>query len=152
MTSRSHLLFVFVMSLFVTGCSGFVQLYEFDDLHTIGRSLTAEQIKEGILEGAQVAGWNAKTLSSESILATYHIRVHTVNVEIFYTDTDYWINYKSSNGMKMFCTKRDRDKVRNMKVSGRHECPGGIPMYIHGNYKKWVDSLNTAIRNSLASM
>ncbi len=152
MTSLSRFLCVFAITLFASGCSGFVPLHEVDGTRSIDRSLTAEQIKEGILDGAQAAGWNAKVLSSDKILATYHIRVHTVNMEIFYTDSFYRISYKSSSGMKMFCTQRDRDEVKNIKVSGEQECPGGSPLYIHGNYKKWVDSLNSAIRNMLASI
>ena len=152
MTSRSHLLFVFVMTLFVAGCSGMVPLYDVDGSHFVDRSLTEDQVKEAIIEGAETAGWLAKNLSGDTILATYRIRTHTVHVEINYTDTFYATLYKSSNEMKMFCTQRDRDNARNIKISGRQECPGGIPLYIHGNYKKWVDSLNAAIQNSLATI
>ena len=152
MISRSHLPVVFVMTLFVSGCSGTVPLYEVDHSHFVDGSLTEDQVKEAIIEGAETAGWLAKDLGGDKILVTYRIRVHTVHVEINYTDTYYATRYKSSNEMKMFCTERDRDKARNIKVSGRQECPGGIPKYIHGNYKKWVDSLNAAIQNSLASM
>ncbi len=153
MIRRLHLLFVFVMALFVAGCSGVVPMYEVDKAHTFDPSLTVEQIKEGILEGAQAAGWNAKVLSSGRILTTYRIRVHTVHMEIFYTDAYYQFTYKSSTGMKMFCTEQDRLKARNIKTSGRQNCPGnGAPMYIHANYKKWVDSLDSAIHTSLASM
>ena len=152
MISRSRLLLVFVMALFVAGCSGMVRLSEVDGQHFVDRPLTKDQVKEAIMEGAQAAGWQAKDLGSDFILATYRIRVHTVHVNIDFTNSYYITHYKISNEMKMFCTERDRDKARNIKVSGRQECPGGIPKYIHGNYKKWVDSLNTAIQSSLASM
>jgi len=152
MTSRSHLLIVFVMALFVAGCSGMVRLSEVDGQHFVDRPLTKDQVKEAIMEGAQAAGWQAKDLGSDFILATYRIRVHTVHVNIDFTNSYYITHYKITNGMKMFCTELDKDTHRNIKVSGRQECPGGIPMYIHGNYKKWVDSLNAAIQNSLASM
>ena len=128
-------------------------MYEVDATHTIGRSLSNEKIHEAILDGAQLAGWNAKTLPSGRIRATYHVRNHTVHVEVFYTDAWYKITYQSSNGMKMFCTTSDRDKLKGVKVSGRDSCPGnGAPMYIHGNYKKWVDSLSMSIQSSLASI
>ncbi len=152
MTSRSHLPFVFVMTLFVAGCSGMVRLSEVDGQHFVERSLTKDQVKEAIIEGAESAGWIAKDLGSDYILATYRIRSHTIHVNIDFTNSYYITNYKTSNRMKMFCTERDRDNARNLKVSGRQECPGGIPLYIHGNYKIWVDSLNAAIQSSLASM
>ena len=152
MTSRSRLLFVFVMTLLVAGCSGMVPLYEVDESHFVDGSLTEDQVKEGLIQGAETAGWLAKDLGGDEILATYRIRTHTVHVVINYTDTFYATRYKSSNEMKMFCTRRDRDNARNIKISGRQECPGGTPLYIHGNYKIWMDSLNAAIQSSLASM
>ena len=151
MTSRSHLLFVFVMTLFVAGCSGMVPLHKVDESHFVDGSLTEDQVKEAIIQGIEAAGWFAKDLGGDEILATYRIRTHTVHVVINYTDTYYATRYKSSSEMKMFCTQRDRDNARNIKISGRQECPGGIPMYIHGNYKIWVDSLNASIQRELAA-
>jgi hypothetical protein len=152
MNGFSRWLFVFVMISFVIGCSGMVPLHEVDKSHFVDRSLPKDQVKEAIIEGAETAGWRAKDLGGDMILATYRIRTHMIHVEINYTDTYYATRYKSSNEMKMFCTQRDRDNARNIKVSGRQECPGGIPLYIHGNYKIWVDSLNAAIQSSLAFM
>jgi hypothetical protein len=156
MTNFSRLLFYFAVIVLVIGCSGMVPMYEVDKshtIHTIGRSLTKLDISEGILQGAQAAGWYAKILPSGRIRATFLMRVHAVHVEIFYTNAYYKLTYKSSDGMKMFCTEQDRLEARNLKISGRQNCPGnGAPMYIHGNYKKWVDSLNMSIHNSLASM
>ena len=62
MISRSHLLVVFVMTLFVSGCSGMVPLHEVDESHFVDRSLTEDQVKEAIIEGAETAGWLAKDL------------------------------------------------------------------------------------------
>jgi hypothetical protein len=154
MTRSLCLSVVTVAAICLAGCaSNIIPMYEVDATHTIGRSLTEAQIQEAILGGAEIAGWRAKTLPSGRILATYHVRSHTVNVQIFYTDAWYQVTYHSSNGMKMFCTTSDRDKLKGVKVSGRDSCPGnGAPMYIHGNYKKWVDVLNNGIQNSLASI
>jgi hypothetical protein len=150
MTSVFRSLFFVLIVLYVVGCARtMIPIHEIDASHTIGRPLTTEQINEGILEGARAAGWYAKVLSSGRILATYHIRVHTVHLEIFSTDAYYKLTYQSSNGLKMYCTEQDRLNNRNIDTS----CPGGgVPLYVHGNFKKWVDSLNASIQNSLASM
>ena len=119
MTGLLRLMFVTLVVLFVAGCARtMVPIYEVDDTYIIGRSLADEQIKEAILEGAQTAGWNAKVLPDEIILAIYRLRNHTVHVEIFYTDKYYALTYKSSSGMKVYCNARDRDKLQNMKISG----------------------------------
>ncbi len=153
MISRSRLPFIFVMALTVAGCGGVVPLHEVDGTRVFDRELSKEQVKEAIVEGAEKAGWRAKDLGNDKILATYIVRVHTVHVNILYTDSYYSINYNSSIGMKMFCTRNDKEKARNLKVSGRATCPGGRgPLYIHGSYKIWVDSLNNAIHFELAAM
>jgi hypothetical protein len=155
----SNLLYVtvvFVMTLFFTGCTGsMVELFSVNQSHTIDPSLTEEQITQALIKGAESAGWVAKDVGGHRILATYQVRVHSVKVQISHTPGyyTYTINYLSSYGTKMFCTERDRKKTRNLRVSGQESCPGdSAPAYIHGNYKKWVDALNTSIQNSLAAM
>jgi hypothetical protein len=61
MISRSRLLLVFVMALFVAGCSGMVRLSEVDGQHFVDRPLTKDQVKEAIMEGAQAADGRQKT-------------------------------------------------------------------------------------------
>jgi hypothetical protein len=130
-----------------------VPLTKVDGQHFIDESLTQAQVREAIIAGAENARWSTEDLRSDYILATYHIRVHTVHVKIVFTNTFYIAHYESSDGMKMFCSEKDMEKNRNMIVSGRKKCPDNrLPSYIHKGYKKWVDSLNVAIQNSLASM
>jgi hypothetical protein len=143
-----------VIALSMTGCTGsMVKIMNVDDSHSIDQSLSKNQIRDAIIEGAELAGWRTKDLRDDEILATYIIRVHTVQVAIVYADSFYVTRYSSSSGMKMFCSQRDRDKTRDLKVSGSEQCPGDRPpLYIHGNYKKWMDALNASIQNRLASM
>ena len=130
-----------------------VELHESEGTYTFSTELTKAQVREAILGGAEIAGWRAKDESSDKILLTYSARIHTVSEEIFYTETFYRFTYESSNNMKMFCTKQDKLDNNNLKISGQQGCPyDRDPRYIHPSYKKWVDSLNTAIQNSLASM
>ncbi len=130
-----------------------VRLYDVDKVHSIDKSLTKEQITRAVLEGAEDAGWRAKDLGDGRILATYSVRVHTVHVEIAIGDDTYDTRYRSSTGMKVYCSWEDKQKRRNIKVTGRGDCPNQAdPAFIHYGYKRWVDSLNNSIRLSLASV
>jgi hypothetical protein len=143
---------LFLGSFSFPASASMVVLKEVRNSYIVDGSLTKDQLEEAIMKGAQTAGWLTKDLVGDRILATYRIRVHTVHVEISYTDSFYVVRYTASNGMKMFCTTRDKEKIRDLKVSGRQECLGGrAPMYINGNYKQWMGSLNAAIQNALAS-
>lgn len=143
------LLFV-TLILLLGGCAGFVPLYGTDVPHPIDRSLTNDEIKSAIIEGAMAAGWQAKELTDNQVLATYRVRAHTVHVEIIYTKNYYTLSYRDSTGMKMFCTTRDKERARNLKVSGHDNCPGR-PAYIHQSYKAWLDTLNASIQFMLNS-
>lgn len=150
MISRNscYLLFTVLISL-LWSCTGFVHgfapLHGTDAAQPINRSLSEDDIKSAILEGARAAGWQAKALTDGQILATYQIRAHTVHVNIHYTDTYYTLNYRDSVGMKMFCTERDKKRAINQKVSGHENCPGR-PAYIHQNYLIWLVTLNESIK------
>ncbi len=129
-----------------------VALVDVNDSRIFEESLTEDQIKESIIEGAVNAGWNPEDLGSNMISATYRIRIHTIHVNIFYSDFKYEINYISSIGMKMYCTKHDRDKRRNMKLSGLERCHfDQPPKYIHSKYDTWINSLITEIEKSRTS-
>lgn len=143
-----------LIALSMTGCTGsMVKIMNVDDSHRIDKSLPKSQVREAIIEGAEFAGWRTKDVDDSEILATYTIRVHTIHIAITYGDSFYVTRYSSSSGMKMFCSQRDRDKTRDLKVSGSEQCPGNRPpLYIHGNYKKWMDALNASIRDRIASM
>ena len=149
-----RVLFILMMTLFIAGCAPFmVSLYEVDDVHLFDGAFTKDQVKEAIIEGADFAGWRAKDVGNDTILVSYLVRIHTVDVEIDYSESFYVTRYKSSSGMKMFCTEKEKIKYRNMIVSGQQDCPGlRKPAYIHKGYKEWMDSLNAAIQNSLARM
>ncbi len=154
MTTSLRVLFIMTMTLFIAGCTPFmVPLYQVDDSHVVDRPLTKDQVKQAIMDGAENAGWRAKDLGNDKILASFNFKTHAVNVEIDYTDSSYATRYESSYWMKMFCSKQDMKKYQNMIVSGRKDCPGNRPpSYIHKSYKQWMDSLNAAIQNSLASI
>jgi hypothetical protein len=142
------------VSFLAGGCAySMVELHESEGTYTVENGLTKSQVKEAVLEGAEAAGWRVKDVDDDKIYLTYAVRSHSVTEEIFYTETYYRYTYESSSNMKMFCTEQDKLGNKNLKISGQQECPyGRDPRFVHPNYKKWVDSLNTAIQNSLASM
>ena len=148
-----RLLKVFFGVLLIAGCARpMVALNDVNENHTINKSLSKNQMKESILEGAKYAGWTVRDLDPDTIQATYQIRSHTVQVQIEYSDSSYSLFYKSSSDMKMYCTKSESDKKSGLVVSGIHNCPGNIPPYsIHAAYKTWIDQLNEDIQISLSS-
>jgi len=121
------------------------------DGQPVATSLTQEQVRAAIKSAASTAGWEAQDAGPGSILATYNIRVHTVVVDISYTETGYSINYDRSNEMKVHCSEAEKTKGR-IKITGPDICPDGAkPIYIHKNYQAWIDQLNAAIVRALAT-
>lgn len=152
--NNRRLMLICVSAFLLQSCTAsYVALNEVDHSHVIGRKLNEEQIKQAILTGADNAGWKAEDLGNNGILATYRIRVHTVKVKIYYTDSSYTTTYDSSVGLKMFCNDYDRYKTRRKKISGLQECPGNLkPRYVHGNYKKWMETLEASIDKQIGSI
>jgi len=153
MKNLIRLLKVFFGVLLIAGCARpMVTLDDANENHNIDKPLTKSQVKDSILEGARYAGWRVRDLDPDTIQATYQTGSHTVRLQIGYTDSSYSFYYKSSNHMKMYCTKSESDKKRRPVVSGTQNCPGDMPPYsIHAAYKTWIDQLNDNIQVSLAS-
>ena len=153
MKNTVRLLIVSFGVVLIAGCAKpMVELQAVNENHIIDKPLTKEQMKASILEGAKYAGWKVQDLGPDTIQATYQIRSHTVHVQIEYTDSNYSLYYKSSNDMKMHCTKSESDKKQRVVVSGIESCPDDMPPYsIHAAYKTWIDDLNGDIQTSLAS-
>jgi len=154
MTSLLRVLFILVILFFAGGCAPFmVPLDEVDSSHAVDGSLSNDQVRDAIIDGAANAGWRTKDLGNDKILASFQFKTHVITVEIDYTASSYATHYESSYWMKMFCTEQDKKKHQNMIVSGQADCPGDRPpAYIHKSYKQWVDSLDRSIQSSLWAM
>lgn len=134
--------------LIMVGCNQFVPLTNLDN-QPIQSGLTSEQISKAIRVGGASVGWIIKESGTNHMIGTLNIRTHEVVVDIFYTDSDYSIQYQSSNNMKVFCTEKDFNNQR-IRYTGRQFCPNnGPPEYIHAGYKKWVINLNQKIQAEL---
>jgi hypothetical protein len=138
--------------LLLAGCGGkYVGLWETEQNHLVGGTITAEEVRDSILEAARNTGWKARELSEFRIEATKKIRVHTITLNIPYTDRQYMTRYGSSIGMKIQCSTYDVQKKKH-QVSGLEDCPGDRPpINIHSAYKVWVDELVAEIERLLAS-
>ena len=98
-----------------------------------GKPLKAEDVKKAILAAAVATGrkWAVTELAPGRLLATYHVRTHTVTSEIHYTASDFSVFY--------------RDSV-NMKYAPGPDGKG----VIHPFYNQWVQELMQAIHVELA--
>ena len=137
-----------VASFLLAGCTGMIPVYNIS-YEPVGNGLTQEQVGHAIETGAAAVGWRTNVVSPGQILATYNIRSHTVMVDISYTDGYYSIDYSNSIEMKIKCPQDVRDPRKPARVSDGDPgiCgPGKLPSEIHGNYKGWIDTLNSAIK------
>jgi hypothetical protein len=99
-----------------------------------GQSASAEQVRAAVVAAAQATGrkWDVVETAPGQLLATYHVRTHTVSTDIRYGDGQLSLVYHDSVNMKFV--------------------PGGGPASgsIHPFYNQWVDEFLQAIRQELA--
>ena len=86
------------------------------------------KMKQAILSGCPVRGWQAAEAGDNAIAATLNIRQHKVIVQIAYDTKGFAIMYKNSF---------------NLTVSDNS---------IHRSYRKWVENLRGDIAKNLVSL
>jgi hypothetical protein len=139
------------MALSLVGCGQMVPIDSVNRSGTVDPTLTMDQVREAIEDGAQNAGWVTKEQGPGQLIASYQIRRHNVVVMINYSEDTYSIDYKSSREMKVQCTDQDYKGSKNIIITGRQSCPGyEDPKYIHGNYQKWITRLKGSIDHAIA--
>ena len=140
-----------VSILFITGCVShkIIPLHNIDD-HTIILELSEQQVKEAIHEGIEMAEWTIENEAPGKILATYNRRVHTITVNIRYTEKNYSIKYAYSKNMKVHCTDNHQG-VQSLTNWPGETCGGTRPTHIHRAYNKWVENLDSEISAALSS-
>jgi hypothetical protein len=144
-----RLVAISVSILFIAGCVSIIPLKNIDD-QVIGNELSEQQVKEAINRGVESAGWSIESEAPGNILATYTIRIHTIAVNIRYTEKEYNINYAYSKNMKINCTD-DRAKGIILSKWPEESCGGAHPQLIHAAYEKWVKELKSEIDAALSS-
>ncbi|MEE8327821.1 MAG: hypothetical protein V3R32_03400 [Nitrosomonadaceae bacterium] len=144
-----RLVTISVSILFITGCVSIIPLDNIDD-HTIVQELSEQQVKEAVHTGIETAGWTVENEAAGKILATYTVRVHTIAVNIRYTEKNYSINYAYSINMKVHCTDKHQGEIF-LTNWPEVTCDGARPAHIHSAYNEWVENLNSEINTALSS-
>ena len=72
-----------------------------------GAPLTDAQVRQAIVAASTATArqWMISDLGSGRLLATYHVRTHTVSVEIRYSAERYSVVYRDSINMKFLLTR-----------------------------------------------
>lgn len=151
MKARLRLAAVALSVLFITGCVASLPVLHNIDDHTILQELSEQQVKNAILKGTEAAGWTVENAAPGKILVTYTRRIHTVAVNIRYTEKNYSINYAYSINMKIHCTDKDKAKTIILTKWPEETCGGARPAMIHKAYNKWVKRLHSKIKTELSS-
>ena len=118
----------------VHAAKGSVPIQNYEDLPATsgdGKPLTAEQVKQAILAGANRGRWIASVQPGNVVRLTYSPRNHVAVVDVAYTAKGYSIRYSNSSNLG-------------------YGQEGGTAV-IHPNYNKWVNNLRQAIDSNLRS-
>ena len=130
--SRSSVLFLVLIGLVMSGITlstheaSAAKVLNYED-QPIQGSLTADEVKKGIIKAAEGRRWKVKETAPGVLTAMVQVRTHTAIVTITYSAKSYSIMYKDSTNLKY---KQGKD---------------GKTGKIHGNYNKWVTFLKTDI-------
>lgn len=99
-------------------------------IHNINEAVitthTSQQVKKAILLAGAKRGWQMSSPQDGIILGTLTPRDHVANVKIFYSSSEYKIDYVSS-------TNLDADNGK-----------------IHKNYNRWINNLDQDIKAQLS--
>lgn len=96
-----------------------------------GRKLNAEEVKQAIIRASNATGrkWAISEPVPGQLVATYHVRTHTVVTDIKYSGSHFSVAYKDSVNMKY--------------------TPAAGSGNIHPFYNNWVADFVQAIRLEL---
>jgi len=119
-------LFLVLVGLMISGITlssseaSAAKVLNFED-QPITASLSAAEVKKGIIKAAQGRRWKVKEIGPGELVAMVQVRSHTATVTITYSPKSYSIVYKDSTNLK----------YNNGKI--------------HRNYNKWVTFLKQDI-------
>ena len=121
-----HTLFIIVISIFITGCTSKpIHNIENEHVPTIYKQPSIKDVEKSIINAAIRRGWSPHIIKPGLIEASISVRTHKATVEIPFTESEYSINYKSSE---------------NLNYSDGN---------IHRNYNNWVIKLSRTIQEEL---
>ncbi len=117
-----------VSAVFMMGCRTAPVINIEQSEIVVDGKYTLENVKKAIIRAGAGLGWQMKTVGSNKLVGTLHLRKHMAKVEITYNKKSYSINYKDS---------------QNLSYDGS---------MIHQNYNSWVTNLNRALQVQLSSL
>ena len=126
MIARGLMLVTSCSLLALAGCRGVPVMNVVDAPVAAGRS--AQQVEQAILSAGDSLGWRMHAQGPGKIQGTINRRDHRAVVDIDYTARTYSIRHKDSSS--------------TLQYDGNS---------IHKNYNGWIENLDRAIRNRLAS-
>jgi len=114
-----------LLVLTLAGCGRVQPVLNVEDT-PVAYNLQSKQVKSVIYDAAVDRGWLVSEIKPGLMRAELFVRSHHAVVDIMYSDKFYSITYVESE---------------NLKYSDGN---------IHRNYNRWVNNLNTDIKNKLA--
>lgn len=131
MTRLAMVVFSALLLIGLAACARTMPVYNVGSMPVetgSGAQLSADQVRDAIIEAAHTKGWFVQPESDNRLIATVHVRTHMAEVEIAYSPTEYSISYKDSD---------------NLLYNGSD---------IHRNYNKWVQLLEVRINEKLRQL
>ncbi|MBW3696331.1 hypothetical protein EK599_11560 [Vibrio sp. T187] len=113
--------------LLLAGCGRVQPVMNIEDT-PVAYNLQSKQVKSAIYEAATNRDWLVSEVKPGLLRAELFVRSHHAVIEIPYSDKFYSIQYVESD---------------NLKYSDGN---------IHRNYNRWINNLNTDIKNKLAKL
>ena len=119
-----------------------------------GKPVTADQVRDAIVKGAEKKGWAVmRSPTSELLSAKLVVRnKHTVAVSIPYSAESYSIKYQDSINMNFKLSDGPKNTASYMQYSDPSRgTPAGTPL-IHPGYNSWVNDLLMSIKEELKAL
>lgn len=121
---------VVILSIFMFGCSSkpVLNIEKANIPSNIdGTKRSMENVQKAIIAAAVKRGWSPKIVQPGLIEASLSVRTHRATVDIPFSESNFNINYKSSENLNYNGTK------------------------IHRNYNNWIIKLSSSIQKELVN-
>ncbi|HET7364955.1 MAG TPA: hypothetical protein VFJ70_15420 [Burkholderiales bacterium] len=134
-----HIVFLLAASLIAFGAAArdLAPVVDYDNVAVVtgsGKPASTQAVGVAISNAAANGKrvWNVQRTAPDRMRATYHVRQHTIMVDIGYSEKAYSIHYAGSDNMKY----SDADGKKT----------------IHPFYNNWVDELKRGISAELSKL
>jgi len=147
-----HLSFIILIVITLTACK-VAPVYNIDDTQfSSAQSASMSKIKAAILAGCRKASWEAKTVKSNKIIATYSFRDNKFSAAVIidFDHDSYAIHYLRSSNLKYNENLPDaQGQYQQNKVEKMFDNREGVT-HIHKVYNLWVKTLEKSINHEIS--